>query len=178
MGPLAAHRLYGPQLPVRWVPERLIDNALGGDEAFDGYDSPTEAIVGRLLSSRNPKQETSLNETKYTTAFLDSSYSGSLVKKKPAVIMSRSATEPLRRVVDLHLHGDHLDGERQQDFIGPQLQSDWTTEVRSQPVRMDLVPGRERIKLHRKGEVEVVEFGSRITPQEVIGPGKANDIVL
>jgi hypothetical protein len=168
MGPLAAHRLYGPQLPVRWVPERLIDNALGGDEAFDGYDSPTEAIIGRLLSSRNPKQETSLNETKYTTAFLDSSYSGSLVKKKPAVIMSRSATEPLRRVVDHHGDGD---GERQQDFIGPQLQPDWTTEVRSQPVRMDLVPGRERIKLHRKGEVEVVEFGSRITPQEVIGPG-------
>lgn len=163
MGPLAAHRLYGPQLPVKWVPERLIDNDLGGDEAFDGYDSPTEAIVGRLLSSRNPKQETLLNETKYTTAFLDSSYSGSLAKKKPAVIMSRSTTEPF--------HGDHLDGERQQDFIGPQLQPDWAAEVRSQPVRMDLVPGRERVRLHRKGEVEVVEFGSRITPQEVIGPG-------
>lgn len=177
MGPLATHRLYGPQLPVRWVPERIIGNASGGDEAFDGYESPTEA-VGRLLSARNPrsnsgsapdpKQEILLNETKYTTAFLDgSSYSGSLATKKPAVMMSKSTTEPLRRALDLHTDDD---GERQ-DFIGPQLQTDWGSEVRSQPVRMDLVPGRERVKLHRKGEVEVVEFGSRITPHEVIGPG-------
>lgn len=180
MGPLAAHRLYGPQLPVKWVPERPIET---GDEAFDatGYESPTEAIVGRLLSSRNPnsssssasdhpKQESLLNETKYTTAFLHSSYSGSLATKKPVVIMSKSTTEPLRRVLDLHIH-PHDDDDYDQDFIGPQLQPDWTSEVRSQPVRMDLVPGRERIKLHRKGQVEVVEFGSKITPHEVIGPG-------
>jgi len=171
MGPLAAHRLYGPQLPVRWVPERS-NNTAGGDEAFDGYESPTEA-VGRLFSSRNPNSagavgpshEMLLNETKYTAAFLDSSYSGSLATKRPVVIMSKSSTEPWRqRLVD-----DTV-GERQ-DFIGPQLQSDWASEIRSQSMRMDLVPGRERVKLHRKGLAEIVEFGSRIIPQEVIGPG-------
>lgn len=177
---IASHRNYGPQLPVQWASDNnkntRSNNKYDDTTNADGYESPTEE-VNRILAQRNNSLDNNNSsntamETEYTKAYLKSSYSGTLIPKGTTILMNKPKTESLKRYID------HSEDLNDLEFIGPQLQSDWIKEsekrdikYKSQAIKMDLVPGREKIKLHQKGIVEVIDFASKIIPEDNMGPG-------
>lgn len=176
-GDTARRRFYGPSLPVAWVPDKssLVKRMTKEDD--DRAASPTAEIL-RMLAARNGQEDPAAHDP-YTRAFLHSSYAGAL-HKKPAVIHMEK--DPLRE------EGGYLrkisPEEQEQDFIGPQLQLDWTgndatkalLSKRSKPVtvRLDKTTGRERVKVHGKGMVEKEDFGAHQIrkDEDRVGPGE------
>jgi hypothetical protein len=190
----ATQRFYGPQIPVPWAEDRLAAAALqrrktraeveeDGDEdeggGGGGYHSPTEEVE-QLLAQRQAGGPNSnlldeeARDTQYTQAYLKSRYSGSLQPKQPVVQMLPAKPGESRDPTAVKITPE----EAAFEFLGPQLQPDWLEnadrrEVRhkNQALRMDLVSGRERLKMHAKGQREVVPFNSRTEPSEEMGPG-------
>jgi hypothetical protein len=66
-------------------------------------------------------------------------------------------------------HQIHVPLSNNLDYLGPQLLNDWT-EQQSTNVRIDLNTGREKIRIHRKGMIEVTAF-DQIKQNDDFGPG-------
>lgn len=191
-GPLAARRYYGPQIPIAWADDRLpqrgrakkqsqrisgVDNTTtsSGDS---GNESPTDDVRRFLAERANMKDPDMLApDTEYTKAYLKSRYSGSLHPKQPAIIMTKPKpgdnrnTNPSKYTIE----------EENFEYLGPQLQSDWLENIekpnlrhKNQAIRMDLIPGREKIKMYQKGMMEIQGFGERVAPVDDLGPGFYN----
>ena len=202
IGPTAAQRFYGPQIPVPWADEPVASNGNQSgnnisnnnnsnsrkrknksrygepEDDSEGNDSPTEEVM-RLLGDRsinkyNDNMDSDGRDTEYTKAFLKSRYSGSLHPKNPAALMMQPKPGDSRNPISVKPTVE----EENFEYIGPQLQPDWIAESekrelkhKNQALRMDLVPGREKKKLHQKGVAEVIKFDSRIEQVDSIGPG-------
>ena len=190
-GPLAARRYYGPQIPIAWADDRLpqrgrakkqaqrssgVDNTTtsSGDS---GNESPTDDVRRFLAERANMKDPDMLApDTEYTKAYLKSRYSGSLHPKQPAIIMTKPKpgdnrnTNPSKYTIE----------EENFEYLGPQLQSDWLENIEKpnlrhkNAIRMDLIPGREKIKMYQKGMMEIQGFGERVAPVDDLGPGFYN----
>lgn len=151
----------------------------GSDSGSEGggerSKSPT-AELRRLLADRGNEDylDADAEETDYTRAYLKSRYSGSLLPKKPAVVMTQPKPRDARNAIP---HKSTIEVANF-DYLGPQLQPDWLVEAekrsashKNQSLRMDRVPGRERVKVHQKGLTEVIEFTDRPTRSDPMGPG-------
>jgi hypothetical protein len=91
---------------------------------------------------------------------MHSIYSGT--RKKSTVIMRKSEQKETTK---------ELEGP--QDFLGPQLPVDWTDLSKGHALRMDLGKGRDEVKVHGKGLVQVIEFADvNIDDDDQIGPGQ------
>lgn len=188
MGDPASKRFYGPSLPVAWVTDKpsLAKKLLSKDKQGDSDDengranSPTAEVL-RLLASRNGDKTFNgsdpADQDPYTQAFLRSSYAGSLHRKAAGVHMEPivdDETVAARKLLAIE--------EKDFDYLGPQIQPDWTankSEVLSKrskavSVRLDKVTGREKVKVHAKGQVETEDFGSHQIrkDEEKVGPGE------
>ena len=151
-------RLYGPQLPVAWVEDREVMRSWksrrtsdGHDDDNDGGDSPTREVL-QLLGDALVNAEDDLARAG-TEAFLRSTFSGSL-QKRPAPLSMKEVPQTKSRNISESLSSAPF------EYIGPQLQQDWLSDKASSSMapRMDRTPGRETVKVHQKGLVEVIDF--------------------
>lgn len=165
-------KFYGPQLHVEWVKDKesmmVKTSQLGLDEEDfdeDGPESPTADILRWFNDSKTPKGQ---DEQALTEAYLRSSYAGSIYHKK-GIPMSSEPTKP--KVVF-----DEEEGKNEQDFIGPQLQVDWTKDpmvrFKSAGVNMDNYTSRDKIKVLQKGVIDIQKFSDHhIKQTDPLGPG-------
>lgn len=184
-GDTAANRFYGPALPVAWVKDKESMQQKKGLSSPERAESPTAEIL-RMLSARQQggtSSNTADLHDPYTEAFLQSSYAGSMHQKKPLVLMETQNSQQ-----DRFLGHRKLTAEEQEfDYLGPQLQPDWTDaeglvysshgtvkRFKSPAVRLDKTTSRNKVKVHGKGLVEVDEFGSHVVHKatDVVGPGE------
>ena len=156
-------RLYGPQLPVPWVEDREVMRSWRSRRASDGRTddndgdySPTREVL-QLLGDDITSPEDGLARAG-TEAFLKSTYSGSL-QKRPAPLSMKEVTPTKPRNLAESVSATAF------DYIGPQLQQDWLSDkgTTNTAPRMDRTPGREVVRVHQKGMVEVIDFSDRNT---------------
>lgn len=182
------NKFYGPQLQVPWVPDKdsmkpevrqklmkKREKSENNIEDDDGEESPSEEILQMLADrNRNDQERNPKDNQEFTEAFLKSSYSGSLLKKPPTVHLD--SNDPTRRSILANEKDDNKDLE----FIGPQLQIDWTkpeanksARYKQPAVEFNKLTSRDKIKVHAKGIVEKEEFSnSKIAKTDDFGPGK------
>lgn len=148
-------------MPVQWVVDNKKYNSNNDND--DVIEEVMQIIKERdpnindRMKSSNLTSETALN-------YANSIYSGTLTKAN--VIMRKSEEEKFDKVPD-----------GPQDFIGPQLPVDWTELSKGHALRMDLGKGRDQVKVHGKGIVQVVEFSeTNIDDEDQVGPGKYNTL--
>ena len=154
-------RYYGPQLPVQWV----VDNKKNYND--NDNDDVIEEVM-QIIKQRDPNSNDKMKSSNLTSETADnyanSIYSGTLTKA--TVIMRKSDDEKFTKVP-----------EGPQDFIGPQIPVDWTELSKGHALRMDLGKGRDQVKVHAKGIVQVVDFSeTNIDDEDQIGPGKYNTL--
>ena len=151
-------KYYGPQLPVQWAVETIKQTK----QIDSGYDSEMEEVM-QIIRNRNPSSnsDTKAKVTSETADnYMHSIYSGTM--KKSTVIMRKSEEKETTKVL-----------EGPQDFLGPQLPVDWTELNKGHALRMDLGKGRDEVKVHGKGLVQVIEFADvNIDDDDQIGPGQ------
>jgi len=176
-------RFYGPQIPVPWTQDRLPGYTHPNTNNNDAAQEVLQMLADRAANNNNNNAHTTDNpnvhlynqdiyDTAYTDAYLKSTYSGSLLPKKPAIVMQPS------KVDERNINNKLTLEQQERDFIGPQLQQQWIDEnnkshtLKHNALRMNLVPGREIIKQHAKGITEVITFNDKILPSDEIGPGQ------
>jgi hypothetical protein len=141
--------LYGPQLPVAWVPDRF-------QTVDDGEASPTREVM-KLLRR---EQDAGIDSYESSTArnYLRSTLAGAITSKPTAIIREDNPTQS-KKV-------DEEDPEI--EALGP---IDWLEEMnkreayyKNNALRMDVNRGRDEVHVHSKGVVEVNEFSSSHLP--------------
>lgn len=153
-------KYYGPQLPVPWV----VENKNQTNQVDNGYDSEMEEVM-QIIRNRDPNKSSDV-KTKVTSEtaenYMRSIYSGTMTKS--TVMMRKSEEKEFMKLP-----------EGPQDFLGPQLPYDWTELNKGQgrALRMDLGKGRDEVKVHGKGLVQVIEFADiNVDDDDQIGPGR------
>lgn len=163
-------RFLGPQLPVPWGEDRLPPRKAWYEDNDDGNESPTEEVLD-LLKKRgarvNSVDEDNVLTKKnrdgsadITEAFLRSSYAGAPTKNAPAVAMRAPKKHDARRLIEREL----TEEEKNRDFLPTQLHHDWASTDRDggKALDMDIVPGRDVVKVLSKGVVDRVLFNEGI----------------
>jgi hypothetical protein len=173
-------RFLGPQLPVPWGEDRLPPRKAWDEEDDDGDESPTEEVMA-LLKRRGGGEgsdggDVATNKKKrdgsdITEAFLRSSFAGAPTKNAPAVAMRAPTKHDTRKLVEREL----TEEEKNRDYLPTQVHHDWTSAEKRDGGRalvMDIVPGRDVVKVHSKGVVDRVLFNEGIRRgTSDMGPG-------
>ena len=172
----ANQKFYGPQLPVQWAKDKssmaFRKNKYNDDS--DGEESPTEEVMRLLGGEPSEEHIRKKKDEEITNAYLQSVYSGSQVQRKSLLKIPDAKQSDTRDTSVRKLTVEEANFE----FIGPQLQPDWTQTANENrhmkhkniSLRMDLKPGREEKKILHKGQIEITQF-SEIKKDEVLGPG-------
>ena len=168
-----ADTLYGPNLPVAWG-EDLHPKRAGRDGRADGDDSPTKEML-EFLCARNDKGNRGDSEniliSETAGHYLRSSLSGGGLglHSRANIMRGENPKGDLRASLEA--------AERDRDYLGPQLQMDWLSNLEShtQGPSMRTHTGRDQKNILKKGVVEVKQFGdvegSRMKVDEAIGTG-------
>jgi hypothetical protein len=114
-----------------------------------GDESPTDEVLW-ILGDINKKNKKPPLVSETAESYLRSSYSTGGLPLKSKVNIMREEKAPKRKL---------LEGGGAADYMGPQLQVDWTSQVdKGLKVRMSIDAGRDETSVMKKGYVQVKRF--------------------